>query len=115
MNLFVAKMNRKTTPDDLKRLFEAYGEVLSVKIIQDRASGLSKGYGFIEMASEDAAELAIANLNETTFQEAVIVVKKANPREEPPPRRKPVLKKNVPGSPPESYTDPEVPAPETED
>lgn len=115
MNLFVAKMNRRTTPEDLKRLFEAFGEVLSVKIIQDRASGLSKGYGFIEMATDDAAELAIASLNETTFQEAVIVVKKANPREEPPPRRKPVLRKNVPGSPPDTDADPEVTPPETED
>ncbi len=95
MNIFVAKMNRNTGTDDLKRLFEAFGEVRSVKIIYDRTSGMSKGYGFIEMATEDAADLAIANLNKTTFQEAVIVVKKANPREETPPRKISILKRNT--------------------
>jgi RNA recognition motif-containing protein len=98
MNIFVAKLSRNTTPDDLKRLFGTYGEVLSTKLIYDRSNGVSKGYGFIEMSSQESAEVAIRNLNESTFMDAVIVVKAANPREEHPPYRKPVLVKKAPQS-----------------
>ncbi len=96
MNIFIAKLNRKTTAEDLTRLFETYGQVSSAKIIYDRMTGTSKGYGFIEMDDDEAAEKAINELNESTFQEAVIIVKKAHPREEKPapPRRSPVLRKS---------------------
>ncbi len=93
MNIFVAKLNRKTTAEDLALLFGTYGEVLSSKIINDKSTGLSKGYGFVEMADDEAAELAIQHLNETTYQEAVIVVKPALPREERPQPRKHILKR----------------------
>ena len=94
MNIFVAKLSRNTTADDLIRLFEPFGEVVSAKVIVDRVTGNSKGYGFVEMASEEEGEKAIAGLNETTYQEAVIVIKKAHPREERPPQRRTVIRKN---------------------
>ena len=93
MNIFVAKLNRKTTTEDLKNLFGTYGEVISVKIIYDKSTGLSKGYGFVEMAVDEAAELAIQSLNESTFQESEIVAKPALPREERPQPRKHILRK----------------------
>lgn len=109
MNIFVAKLSRNTTPDDLKRLFGTFGEVRSAKIIYDRTTGVSKGYGFIEMATQDSADLAINSLNETTFQDAVIVVKAANPREDTPPPRRAVIRKNVTDAPadPENLSIPE--------
>jgi RNA recognition motif-containing protein len=82
MNIFVAKLNFKTTDDTLRHLFEQYGEVDSAKVILDRDSGRSKGFGFVEMPDDDAAQSAIEELNETEFEERTIVVKKARPREE---------------------------------
>jgi RNA recognition motif-containing protein len=93
MNIFVAKLGRRTTADDLIHLFSAYGEVLSAKVIIDRMTNVSKGYGFVEMANEAEGEVAISRLNDSTFQDSVIVVKKAHPREEQPVRR-PVVRKN---------------------
>lgn len=106
MNIFVAKLNRKTTAEDLSTLFGTYGEVVTSKIITDKSTGLSKGYGFVEMAIDEAAELAIQSLNETTFQEAEIVVKPALPREEKPQPRKHLLKK--PSSNPDEADDTSV-------
>lgn len=93
MNIFVAKIGRQVTSDDLIRLFSTFGVVNSAKIIYDKMTGASKGYGFVEMESEDAGELAINSLNETTFMDTEIVVKRAHPRDEPPPRPKPMLRK----------------------
>ena len=63
MNIFVGSLPFKIEEADLKELFEAFGEVSSVKIINDRESGRSKGFGFIEMPDDDAAKKAIADLN----------------------------------------------------
>lgn len=94
MNIFIAKLSRNTTADDLIKLFEPFGEVVTAKIIIDRMTGASKGYGFVEMAEEEAGDQAISSLNETTFMESEIVVKKAHPREERTPQRRTVLKRN---------------------
>ncbi|MCB0629576.1 MAG: RNA-binding protein [Saprospiraceae bacterium] len=81
MNIFVAKLNYDTQEEDLRDAFEEYGEVDSVKIITDKFSGRSKGFGFVEMPDDDAAREAINNLNDTEFDGRTIVVKKAEPRE----------------------------------
>lgn len=79
MNIFVAKLNYSTSSESLEELFNEYGTVSSCKIIMDRETGRSKGFGFVEMDDEDEALNAIASLNETEFEERTIVVKKANP------------------------------------
>jgi len=84
MNIFVAKLNYRTTSESLGELFGNYGEVVSAKVITDKETGRSKGYAFVEMASADAGQAAIANLNETDFEGQTIVCKKAIRR---PPRR----------------------------
>ena len=80
MNIFVTKLNYGTSEVSLKELFENYGEVSSAKIIMDRETGRSKGYGFVEMEDESAKE-AISELNETEFEGNTIIVKEARPRE----------------------------------
>jgi RNA recognition motif-containing protein len=81
MNIFVTKLSYGTTEDSLRGLFEEFGEVSSAKIIMDRDTGRSKGYGFVEMPDDDAAQQAISELNESDFEDRTIVVKKANPKE----------------------------------
>jgi len=81
MNIFVAKLSRSTTSDSLRSLFEQYGEVSSAKVIMDRETGNSKCFGFVEMDDDSEANESINNLNETQFEGATIVVKKARPKE----------------------------------
>ncbi|SRR5258708_89003 len=77
MNIFVGSLPFKIEEADLKELFEAFGEVSSVKIINDRESGRSKGFGFIEMADDEAAKKAIADLNGSEVGGRNIVVNQA--------------------------------------
>ncbi|MEO1517875.1 MAG: RNA-binding protein [Bacteroidota bacterium] len=81
MNIFVAKLNYDTTEDDLRQSFEGFGEVSSVKIIMDKFTGRSKGYGFVEMPNDDDGYAAIKDLNNSEMDGRTIVVKKAEPRE----------------------------------
>ncbi len=81
MNIFVAKLNFSTEEEDLRQCFEAYGDVDSVKIIMDRETGRSKGYGFVEMPDEEAGRQAIEDLNNSEFDGRTIVVKEAEVRE----------------------------------
>jgi RNA recognition motif-containing protein len=78
MNIFVAKLNFKTRKEDLERAFSQYGEVASAKIVMDRETGRSKGFGFVEMPNDSEALQAIAGLNEKELDGRVIVVKPAN-------------------------------------
>lgn len=80
MNIFVASLNFKTRREDLQKAFEAYGQVTSAKIVKDRVTGRSKGFGFVEMPNDDEATRAIAALNDTELDGRKIVVKQANPR-----------------------------------
>lgn len=82
MNLFVAKLSSSTTGDDLQTLFSQYGEVASAKIIFDRETGNSKGYGFVEMPNDDEAKEAINALNDSEQDGNILVVKEANQRSE---------------------------------
>lgn len=81
MNIFVAKLSPTTGEDALRTLFEEFGEVSSAKVIFDRETGRSKGYGFVEMPDDNEGNSAISELNETTFENSTIVVKKARPKE----------------------------------
>lgn len=80
MNIFVARLNFKTGNEVLEKTFSQFGEVTSAKIITDRDTGRSKGYGFVEMPNEDEGNQAIAALNETELDGRTIVVKPANPK-----------------------------------
>lgn len=84
MNIFVGSLPFKIQEADLRELFEAYGEVNSVKIINDRETGRSKGFGFVEMADAEAGKKAIADLNGSEVAGRNIVVNQAEekkPRE----------------------------------
>ncbi len=80
MNIFVAKLSYNTDEGQLRNAFEAFGTVDSAKIIFDRDTNQSKGFGFVEMPDDNEAQEAINNLNESELDGRTIVVKKANPR-----------------------------------
>jgi RNA recognition motif-containing protein len=86
MNLFVAKLNYDTTESELQRSFLEFGEVSSVKIVNDKLTGKSKGFGFVEMPNDDEAREAIKQLDGSELDGRTIVVKMAEPRENRPPR-----------------------------
>jgi len=81
MNIFVAKLNFDTQESDLQDAFSQYGEIESVKIIMDKFTGRSKGFGFVEMPNDEEAMNAINELNDAEVDGRTIVVKKAEPRE----------------------------------
>jgi RNA recognition motif-containing protein len=87
MKLFVGSLPFDFTDQSLQDLFEPHGTVTSAKIILDRETGRSRGFGFVEMSSEGEAQAAIQALNDSTQGGRTIVVKKAHDREERPPRR----------------------------
>ena len=78
--LYVGNMSYDTTEDTLRALFAGVGEVESVTIITDRRSGRSKGFGFVEMATEEDAQAAISQLNGTTLDGRQISVAEARPQ-----------------------------------
>ena len=80
MNIFVAKLNYDTQESDLQYAFEEFGAVDSAKIIMDRETGRSKGFGFVEMPNDDEAREAIRQLNDQELDGRTIVVKEAEPR-----------------------------------
>lgn len=63
MNMYVSNLGFHTSDDDLRKLFEAFGQVSSAKVVIDRESGRSRGFGFVEMASSDEANQAMVKLN----------------------------------------------------
>lgn len=80
--IYVGNLAYKMTEDSLKELFEQHGEVTSVKIIKDRFSGRSKGFGFVEMAAKQDAEKAIQKLNGAEVDGRNLRVNEAKPRSE---------------------------------
>lgn len=79
MKIFVAKLSFDTDEDELRELFEGYGEVDSSIIVMDRFTGGSKGYGYVEMPNDDEAQAAINELNNTEIDGRTIVVAKVEP------------------------------------
>lgn len=81
MNIFVARLNFKTRPEELESAFAQYGQVASAKIVKDRDTGRSKGYGFVDMPNDEEANKAIAALNEKELDGRTIVVKPGNAKD----------------------------------
>ncbi len=81
MNLYVGNLPYSVTEDELRSAFAEYGEVSSATIISDKFSGQSKGFGFVEMPDNSAADAAIKGLNETQMGGRSIKVNQAKPRE----------------------------------
>ena len=79
MNIYVANINFRAREEDLKELFKQYGEVSSVKIVTDRDTGRSRGFGFVEMPNDAEAKQAIAQLNGFEFNQRNLVVNEARP------------------------------------
>jgi RNA recognition motif-containing protein len=84
MNIFCGSLPFSLEEAGLKELFEEYGEVTSARIITDKFSGRSKGFGFVEMPDDEAAQKAIDALNEAEVDGRSIVVNKAEERKERP-------------------------------
>jgi RNA recognition motif-containing protein len=82
MNIYVGNLSYKLNEDDLRQVFEEYGEITSVKIIKDKYSGRSKGFAFVEMAEDEEAKAAINELNGTEHDGRKIVVNEARPRQD---------------------------------
>lgn len=82
MNIYVGNLNFKIKEDELKSIFEEFGAVSSVKIITDKYSGRSKGFGFVEMDNDEEAKAAIDGLNGKEVETRVIVVNEARPRKD---------------------------------
>jgi len=82
MNIFVANLNFNTDEQGIREAFEKFGSVDSVKIITDKFTSKSKGYGFVEMSNEEEGHKAIEVLNKGELEGNTIVVKKAHPRTE---------------------------------
>ncbi len=82
MNIFVGSLPWSIEEADLRESFEVYGSVSSVKIITDKFTGRSKGFGFVEMENDAEAEKAIAELNGATVEGRTIVVNKSEPKPE---------------------------------
>jgi RNA recognition motif-containing protein len=77
MNLFVGNLHPETSAAGLRTLFSQFGEVLSSKVIMDNATGMSRGFGFVEMGDKYHANDAVDNLDQTFFEGNIISVKEA--------------------------------------
>ncbi len=79
--LYVGNISFKVTEDDVRDLFSQAGEVVSVKLIKDAATGRLRGFGFVEMASKEEGQKAISMFNGKAFMDRNIVVNEAKPQE----------------------------------
>jgi RNA recognition motif-containing protein len=86
MNIYVSNLSFNVQDEDLREFFTPYGEVTSAKIIMDRTTNQSRGFGFIEMPDEAASRKAIAELDGATVENRTIKVNEARPKEERPAR-----------------------------
>ena len=82
MNIYVGNLSYDAAEDDLRQAFESYGEVVSVNIIKDKNTGRSRGFGFVEMASDEAGQLAVDGLNGSELSGRNLNVNIARPRAE---------------------------------
>ncbi len=82
--LYCGNLSFKTTNADLEELFAQFGEVVSAEVVVDRDSGRSRGFGFVEMGNDAAAQAAIQGLNETEIDGRQVKVTEAKPREDRP-------------------------------
>jgi len=82
MNIYVSNLSFNVQDEDLKSYFADYGEVTSAKVINDKETGRSRGFGFVEMSDDATAQKAIAELDGATVDGRAIKVSVAKPREE---------------------------------
>jgi RNA recognition motif-containing protein len=80
MNIFVGSLAYSVTEEDLKKAFEAYGQVATVNVIKDQYSNQSKGFGFVEMPDKAEAQAAISGLNGRDLSGRTLTVNEARPR-----------------------------------
>ncbi len=82
MNIYVGNLSFDSSEDDIRKAFEAFGTVNDVKIITDRYSGRSKGFGFVEMANDDEGKTAITEMNGKELDGRALKCDEARPRDE---------------------------------
>ena len=82
MNIFVGNLSYEVKEEELREAFEAYGNVSSAKVLLDRETGRSRGFGFVEMPNDDEARTAMENLNLQKLDGRAIQVNEARPRED---------------------------------
>ncbi|MEL7834952.1 RNA-binding protein [Fodinibius sp. Rm-B-1B1-1] len=87
MNIYVGNLSYKVSDQELMEVFEEFGNVTSAKVIKDRESGRSKGFGFVEMTNNDEAQAAIDELDGTEINGRTVKVNKARPKEQAGSRR----------------------------
>jgi RNA recognition motif-containing protein len=86
MNIYVSNLSFNIQDEDLRGFFAEYGEVTSAKIITDRETGRSRGFGFVEMSDDEASRKAIAELDGASIDNRTIKVMEAKPKEDRPAR-----------------------------
>ena len=86
MNIYVSNLSFNVQDEDLKEFFTEYGEVSSAKVITDKFTGKSRGFGFVEMPDDEAAKKAIAELDQASVDNRTIRVMEAKPKEDKPSR-----------------------------
>ena len=86
MNIYVGNLSYQATDDDLRQAFEQFGQVSSAQVIKDKFTGRSRGFGFVEMPSNDEGHKAIDGVNNTDIAGRPVRVNEARPREDRPPR-----------------------------
>ena len=96
MNIYVSNLSFNVQDGDLREFFAPYGEVASAKIINDRETGKSRGFGFVEMNDDAAARTAIAELNGGTVEGRTIRVMEAKPKEDRPSKSNSGYRNNSP-------------------
>ena len=86
MNIYVSNLSFNIQDEDLREFFTEYGEVTSAKVITDKFTGKSRGFGFVEMSDDEAAKKAIAELDQASVDNRTIRVQEAKPKEDKPAR-----------------------------
>lgn len=81
MNLYISNLSYNISDEDLRLLFADYGEITSAKVIMDRETGRSRGFGFVELSDDELAKKAIEELNQASYDGKVINITEARPRE----------------------------------
>ena len=81
MNIYLGNLSYSATENAVRDLFEGFGQVTTAKIVTDKFTGSSRGFGFVEMPNDDEAQKAIAELNGKEFQGRKMVVNESRPRE----------------------------------
>lgn len=82
MNLYIGNLSRDVSESDLYEIFQPFGKLASVTVVKDKFSGVSKGFGFIEMPDKAEAEAAIAGLHRTQLKGQSLDITEARPREQ---------------------------------